>query len=162
MGANVEERFKVMEGSFSPVIGNPIVILTGRDNASEDCLQGEWFYVIDFNGLEVVKGTHVKANRRLSVGRDIDVFWEKELVETVQKALFYDEVYPKIKDRRESYLENWEPRLRDVDSTMLFHVKKRSIFFVDSIFRWTENDALRRFLLSLDDFELEYSPYIEK
>jgi hypothetical protein len=159
MASGVEEKFKVMEGRFNPVIGHPAVILTGSNDPASEYIQGEWFYIIDFNGLEVVKGMHLRAHRDLPIAKDIETFWRRELVDHVETALFYEEVYPRIKDHADYFLFDYEPQLRDVDETLLFHIQNRNIFFVDSVYQLTENDALRRYLLSLDGLKLECRPY---
>jgi len=159
MASNVEERFMVMEGRFNPIIGHPTVILSGCDDPASEYLTGEWFYIIDFSELGIVKGTHLRVHRDLPIAKGIETLWRKEMIDNVESALFYEEVYPRIKNHKDYFLLDYDPHLREVDPTLLFHIRSRDIFYVDKVFQMSANSALRRYLLSLDGLKLEYSSY---
>jgi hypothetical protein len=148
----MDSKFEVFHCGYFPTLGGIFALVTGEETEKE--IITEWFYLIKSKPNKV-RGFVLRTS---SVFASINEFWNSETYLNLKNALFYDELWPSIKDKINYHLYEKDIILNPIDKHSLFSIKAEHPGFIKYISKNTACSAFKDFEKLLKGIVIERKP----
>ena len=152
----MESKFEILVGDYHLAIGRPWVILTGYEEG--DWAVTEWFYFLEEGTIRTKKGCRIRALKGLDLTQSFEEFWKAETQPNVENAIFFNEIYPRIKDKKDYHLLDRNVTLKKTDQKSLFHITSSDNSVAGWIKLQTRCGKLRDYVNVLSQIKIEIFP----
>ncbi len=145
----MDSDFKIFHCGYFLTIGEIFAVVTGEEKKDE--IITEWFYLIK-NKSNKIRGFILRSK---NVFPTIESFWNSETLMNLKNAIYYDELWPSIKDRSDLYLYQKEISLTKMDKHAIFSINNNFPKFIKYIEKNTSCSSFLEYIKILKRIIIE-------